>query len=362
MYGVWVIKLIKELRDKIALSLGGQLLMMNMLSLVAGFVGVSLVSWLLFGALPGSAERIVALQRLELSNIQLAIVTLGLNLLIFSVTFLCLFRGKRRYLKEITDQTRQIGKGADIRVSVRGHDEITELCRTINTMSANLRDQLAREYRLEQEKIQIIQGMSHDLRTPITAQRGYLQLLKDKQYQSPEERDRFIAAALAKTEQLSSLVEELFEYTQLADQKRPLNKISFDYARMLEQVALDYRPLFDRAGIHGDAEKIARLLDNLFSNASKYTSPQGRIRIALHKCQGKMELILSNTCPELAEQELQHLFDRFYRVEKSRSLRTGGAGLGLAIARRIVELHRGEIFAQYREGMISIHVRLRAGQ
>lgn len=374
MYGVWAIKLIKELRNKIALSLGGQLLMMNMLSLVAGFVGVSLVSWLLFGALPGSAERTVALQRLELSNIQLAIVTLGLNLLIFSGTFLCLFRGKRRYLKEITDQTRQIGKGADIRVSVRGHDEITELCRTINTMSANLRDQLAREYRLEQEKIQIIQGMSHDLRTPITAQRGYLQLLKDKQYQSPEERDRFIAAALAKTEQLSSLVEELFEYTQLADQKRPLNKISFDYARMLEQVALDYMPLFDRAGIqvdldipktpmmiHADAEKIARLLDNLFSNASKYTSPQGRIQIVLHKCQEKMELILSNTCPELAEQELQHLFDRFYRVEKSRSLRTGGAGLGLAIARRIVELHRGEIFAQYREGMISIHVRLGAG-
>ena len=353
------------------LSLSGQLLLMNMLSLVAGFVGVPLLCWLVFGVLPGGAERAAALQKLNLSNIELAAMTLGINLLLFSGTFLCLFRNKRHYLKEIIEQTRQIGKGADIKVSVRGHDEITELCRTINTMSANLHNQLAREYRLEQEKIEIIQGMSHDLRTPITAQRGYLQLLKDKQYQSPEERERFIAAALAKTEQLSSLVEELFEYTQLADKKSPLNIICFDYARMLEQVALDYMPLFTQAGIHvdldipkipmllhADAEKIARLLDNLFSNASKYTSPQGRIRIALNKCQGKMELILSNTCPELAEQELQHLFDRFYRMEKSRSLRTGGAGLGLAIARRIVELHHGDIFAQYREGMISIHVRL----
>jgi len=172
---------------------------MNMMSLVAGFVGVPLLCWLVFGVLPGGAERAAALQKLNLSNIELAAMTLGINLLLFSGTFLCLFRNKRHYLKEIIEQTRQIGKGADIKVSVRGHDKITELCRTINTMSANLHNQLAREYRLEQEKIEIIQGMSHDLRTPITAQRGYLQLLKDKQYQSPEERERFIAAALAIT-------------------------------------------------------------------------------------------------------------------------------------------------------------------
>ena len=78
--------------------------------------------------------------------------------------------------------------------------------------------------------------------------------------------------------------------------------------------------------------------------------------MALQKCEGQFEFTISNTCPEIAEQELRHLFDRFYRVEKSRSLRTGGAGLGLAIARRIVELHKGKIFATYQDGMIHIHV------
>lgn len=342
---------------------------MNLVSLVAGFVGVPVFCWLLFEALPGGTERAAAFSGYEFSNIALAVLTLGLNILLFSGTFLLLFRGKKQYLKEIIDQTRQIGNGAHIAVSLRGNDEITELCRTINTMSDKLRAQLIHEHEMEQEKIEIIQGMSHDLRTPITSQRGYLQLLKDQQYQNREEMESFIAAATEKTEQLSALVEELFEYTRLADKKRPLNLIAFDLSQMVRQIVLDYVPLLTQKDlelisdisnvpmmIQADAEKIARLLNNLFSNASKYTSPQGAIRICLRRREEHIEFIISNTCEEISKQEQPRLFERFYRVEKSRSTQTGGVGLGLAIARSIVDLHQGKIFADYQRGMLSIHV------
>ena len=108
--------MIKELRDKLSVSLRAQLLLMNMISLVAGFVGVPLFCWLMFEVLPGGDERAAMLASLELSNIGLAAMTLGLNILLFSGTFLWLFRGKRRYLKEIIEQTRRIGSGEDIAV------------------------------------------------------------------------------------------------------------------------------------------------------------------------------------------------------------------------------------------------------
>ena len=342
---------------------------MNLVSLVTGFVSVPILCWLIFEVLPGSNDRVAWLEAMQFSNIWLTVITLGLNILLFSLTFLWLFRSKRRYLKEIIGQTMQIGNGADISVSLRGNDEITELCRSINTMSDKLKAQLARERVLEQEKIEIIQGMSHDLRTPITSQRGYLLLLKDRQYQDREEMDSFIAAATAKTEQLSALIEELFDYTRLADETRHLNIIHFDFVQMVRQIALDYTPLMEKANlqlnldlpkipifIQADAEKIARLLDNLFSNASKYTTSQGQIRICLQKSAEQVEFTISNTCQKISEQEISHLFERFYRIEKSRSPRTGGAGLGLAIARRITDLHHGRIFADYKREMLAIHV------
>ncbi len=366
MSGEWDIKLNKKFYH----SLSTELLLMNVVSCIVGMLALPLAEWLIFQYLPGADGRVAYIESLALPDSFYMGHIIVIDGLVFLGTFLWLFRRKSHYLKQIPDYAKALGQGdMTARLPVIGHDEISQLCETINRMAGKIQEQRQKEYRLEQEKNELIQSVSHDLRTPLTAIKGCLQILQDEQYQSPEEMKQIMAIAADKTTQLESLVEELFECTRMADETYPLKKISFNFSQMAEQIGLDYVPLFQKKGLHfyvsiedkkifffGNPDSLARVLENLLNNALKYTVPGGSVGLRLEKKGDEIVLTAANDCTDVDSAQLVHLFDRFYRLEKSRSSKTGGHGLGLAIVKNIVQRHQGDIHAAYDAGRLAIEI------
>lgn len=306
----------------------------------------------------------------------IVLLILAMNAAIFILIFRRLFRKKAQYLRAIDVFAKRLASGAiGETIEIRGRDELADLCRTMNDMSLHLAALREKERADEQAKTELIQGVSHDLRTPLTVVKGYLQLLSDHQYKNEAEAQHFLQSAVAKSEHLENLIEELLEYTRLMDDGRKLPAMPLDFDRMLEQMLLDYQPIYEQQGLACDfpalprgcriaaaPEKLERAIDNLLGNALKYTTPGGTISVRLVRVKGIIRLVISNTSSKISDDALPHLFERFYRLEKSRSPKTGGSGLGLAITRRIIELHGGTIEARYYDSMLHIFIELPALQ
>lgn len=366
MSGEWGIKLNK----KFYRSLSTELMVMNVISCIVGMLALPLAEWLIFQYLPGADGRVAYIQSLALPDSFYIGHIIVIDGLVFLGTFLWLFRHKSHYIKQIPYYAKALGQGdMTARLPVIGHDEISQLCETINQMAGKIQEQREKEHRMEQEKNELIQSVSHDLRTPLTAIKGCLQILQDEQYQSPQEMKQIMAIAADKTTQLESLIEELFECTRMADETYPLKKINFNLSQMTEQIGLDYMPLFQKKGLQfslsmndkqisffGNPDSLARVLENLLNNALKYTAPEGRVELKLERYRNTIILTVANDCSDVDSTELIHLFDRFYRLEKSRSSKTGGHGLGLAIVKSIVQRHHGDIQAAYDKGRLAIRM------
>ena len=350
-----------------------QIILMAGMSLFACMALPPVFYALIFSVLPGAEARAQAIAALP--SVVNALLILVFNMVLFILIFQRLFRSKASYLREIDAYVSRLSSGAiGEQVPLRGNDELTDLCRTMNTMSERIAAMMEKEHAAEQAKTELIQGVSHDLRTPLTAVKGYLQLLIDRQYRDEAEREHFLCAAVAKAEHLENLIEELLDYTRLMDPSRPMEKVPLDFGRMLQQLLVDYVPIFEQKGISVDVgdiphgctvaaapDKLERALDNLFGNALKYTETGGIVQLRLVRIMDSVRLIVSNTSLSITEEEIGHIFERFYRIEKSRSQKTGGSGLGLAITRRIVELHGGTIEACYYDHMLHFKVELPLG-
>lgn len=371
MSGAWGTRL-NKLFSIFTRRLSVQIIGMAGLSFVCCMLLPPLLFHIIFFWTLGAEARAEAISVLP-DAIQLILI-LGLNAAIFILMFRWLFRKKSRYLGEIDAFAKRLaGGGIGEVIEVRGRDELADLCSTMNDMSQRLSAMLEKERADEQAKTELIQGVSHDLRTPLTVVKGYLQLLSDHQYQSEAEAQHFLQAAVAKSEHLENLIEELLEYTRLMDDGRALDTVPIDFGRMLEQLLVDYQPIYEQHGLVCDLpamprgcriaaapEKLERALDNLFGNALKYTTPGGTVSVHLVRAREVIRLVISNTSPKIPDEELGHIFERFYRLEKSRSQKTGGSGLGLAITRRIIELHGGSIEACYYDHMLHFQIELPA--
>ena len=227
---------------------------------------------------------------------------------------------------------------------------------------------IARE--AEQRKNDLIVYLAHDLKTPLTSVIGYLTLLRDEPELSPAMRARYTGIALDKAERLEDLINEFFDITRFNLSHIELDRRPTDLTRMVEQVVSEFGPMLAEQQLtcrtdlppkleyNCDPDKMARVFDNLLRNACHYSYPNTRIDIIARVVDGAAVLTFANAGRTIPPEKLDRIFEQFFRLDESRATRTGGAGLGLAIARQIVELHGGTITAESADEHIVFTLRL----
>ena len=226
------------------------------------------------------------------------------------------------------------------------------------------------EREAEQRKNDLIVYLAHDLKTPLTSVIGYLTLLRDEPQLSPDMRAKYTGIALDKAERLETLINEFFEITRFSLSQMTLQEESVNLTRLLEQVTYEFQPAlrekeltWDLALAHDvviscDSDKIQRLFDNLLRNAVNYSYPGSCIRVSLDKSSTQVEVCVENQGQTIPKETLDRIFVQFFRLDSARSSSSGGAGLGLAIAKEIVELHGGSIRAESADQRVSFLVTL----
>ena len=210
----------------------------------------------------------------------------------------------------------------------------------------------------QKRKKDLVAFLAHDLKTPLTSVVGYLTLLSDKPGLYPAERERYTAVALEKARRLESLLEEFFDISRMELHQDSDKRETVQLTLLLEQITDDFYPLLENKGLKleadiapglaavGDADKLARVFDNVLRNAVSYSHEGGTIRLTASLEEGRVHIRIANRGLGIPEKELSNIFERFYRLDAARSTRTGGAGLGLAIAKEIVDSHGGSIAAE----------------
>lgn len=217
----------------------------------------------------------------------------------------------------------------------------------------------------EQRKNDLIVYLAHDLKTPLTSVIGYLTLLQDEPQISSDLRARYTGIALDKAERLEDLINEFFDITRFNLSHLELEKCPTDLTRMLEQVANEFQPLFKEKNLRCeldlpkammydcDPDKLARVFDNLLRNAFYYSFPDTAVTVAGRQTETGITLSFTNAGKTIPPEKLSRIFEQFFRLDSSRATHTGGAGLGLAIAKEIVELHGGAIHAESADNQIT---------
>lgn len=292
----------------------------------------------------------------------------------FVLMFYILTKRKMGYIQRISSGVGIIARGELAhRVPEIGKDELYILAKSINHMSRSLQNQIEAERAAEKSKQELITNVSHDLRTPLTSVLGYLKLVIDKRYDSPEQMEEYLQTVYNKSEKLKVLIDDLFDYTRLTYSGVGLERVRISLNELVQQMTEEYIPVLEEnrldmnlglppeeAWCLVDPQKIHRVLENLLSNAVKYSDKPGDITVTISRNRQGYDLIMENPAAELEGMDLSKIFDRFYRLDTSRSSDTGGSGLGLGIAKGIVEAHGGTIGVHYEAGRIAFKIWLPA--
>lgn len=222
----------------------------------------------------------------------------------------------------------------------------------------------------EQRKNDLVVYLAHDLKTPLTSVIGYLTLLRDEPQLSPELRARYTGIALDKAERLEDLINEFFDITRFSLTHLELQKQDTDLKRMLQQMMSEFEPLLRQQRLEYrltlpetlravcDPDKMARVLDNLLNNACHYAYPASTISVEGKTDGAWVTITTENAGPTIPPDKLTRMFEQFFRLDTSRGSRTGNAGLGLAIAKKIVEAHGGTITAQSARETITFTIQI----
>ena len=273
-----------------------------------------------------------------------------------------------RWLDRIGAAVHQVVDETGEQVALPG--ELVPLERDLRSIQRSLAAGRAQAKEAEQRRQDLVAFLAHDLKTPLTSVLGYLNLLRDDPGLTAEQRAKYTGIALDKANRLGELIGEFFDITRMElthqDQRGALIQLSL----LLEQLSDEFYPAFaekdltckcdiaPRLTVRGNADKLARVFDNVLRNAVSYSAPGGEVEIWAAERAGWAEIAIRNQGLEIPEQELTNIFQKFYRLDQARSTRTGGAGLGLAIAREIVERHGGTIRAESDGRRTSFVIRL----
>jgi len=287
---------------------------------------------------------------------------IGFTTLVLTLAGVAWFLGRTviRPLAATSRAARQVAAGdLDVGLPSSRVREVAEVSTAFESMSAALRASLQQQANLEQERRLFIGAIVHDLRTPLFALRGHLEGLERGLADTPEKRARYIGVAQEKAAALDRLVSDLFDYTRLeyleqAPASRPL-----DLAALLRRLVDALQPRAEAKGVtlvlecppgpcvvDGDSHLLTRAAENLLDNALRYTPSGGAIRVRCDTEPGLARFSVADSGPGIPPGDLPHLFQPLFRGETSRNRRTGGAGLGLTIARRVLVAHGGDLTAR----------------
>lgn len=291
-----------------------------------------------------------------------AMVLLFLFLLVF------LFRWLTRYFKEIN-------RGIDCLLAhreeqIRLSPEMRPFEIKLNTVQDILAERERAARAAEQRKNELVMYLAHDIRTPLTSIIGYLRLLEQIPDLPAEEKGKYVHISLEKTYRLEKMINEFFEITCYNTQQITIASQAVDLYYLLAQVIDEHMPLFTEHGnyvtfhaaesleVCGDPERLARVFHNLLKNAVAYGSTGTEITVDAEEAQEHVVVTVSNHGKTIPDDKLETLFEKFYRLDESRTSNTGGTGIGLAIAKEIVLLHGGTITADSKNGLTAFTVTL----
>lgn len=292
-----------------------------------------------------------------LSIAVLIILVLTNGLLTFIVS-----RSILRPLAALKKATMEIKDGnLDFELQNRSKDEIGVLCNSFEDMRCKLKESVALKLQYEENRKELISSISHDLKTPITSIKGYVEGIMDGVANSPDKMDRYIKTIYSKANDLDRLIDDLFLFSKLDVKKVPFNFEHIDLKSYFADCLLDLQLDLEKRGIQlsvtnegcdtvkvlADREKLKRVIVNIVANSVKYMDKEtGKIEIKLHCDKNLVTAKIWDNGQGIKEEDLPRVFERFYRAEPSRSIQTGGSGLGLAIAKQIIEGHGGDIWAE----------------
>ena len=212
--------------------------------------------------------------------------------------------------------------------------------------------------------------MAHDLKTPLTSVIGYLSLLNEEQEIPKKLQNKYIKIALDKALRVEELTNQFFEITRYNLNDIPLNKTNIDLVMLLDQLVEEFYPMLEERNLklnitkpnilmhNADGDKLARAFGNLLKNAISYSYENTTITINMIENEENIEITFKNKGATIPEYKLERIFDKFYRADESRQTNNGGAGLGLAITKDIIELHNGTIEAKSEDEVIEFIVKL----
>ena len=283
---------------------------------------------------------------------------------------LWIYRSVAAPLVKLRKATQNIKEGnLDFVLEVDGTDEFAELCRDFEEMRRRLKESAEEKVLLDKENKELISNISHDLKTPITAVKGYVEGIMDGVADTPEKMDRYVRTIYNKTNEMDHLINELTFYSKIDTNRIPytFSKLNVDdyFSDCAEEVGLE----LETRGIQlyyanyvekdvlviADGEQIRRVIHNIISNAIKYMDKtKGVIQIRVKDVGDFIQVEIEDNGKGIASKDLTYIFDRFYRTDVSRNSSKGGSGIGLSIVRKILEDHGGKVWATSREGIGTI--------
>ena len=269
-------------------------------------------------------------------------------------------------LGKLKTATQNIKEGnLDFEMDIQGNDEFSELCMDFEEMRLRLKESTEEKIMLDKESKELISNISHDLRTPITAVKGYVEGIMDGVADTPEKMDRYVRTIYNKTIEMDHLINELTFYSKIDTNRIPYTFSKLNVRDYFSDCAEDFRLELETEGICleyvnevdkdvqviGDGEQIRRVMHNIISNSVKYMDKEpGRIRLLIRDVGDFIQVETEDNGKGISPRNLQYIFDRFYRGDASRNTSKGGSGIGLSIVKKIIEDHGGKVWAASKEG------------
>lgn len=252
------------------------------------------------------------------------------------------------------------GGNLDFHINSGTHDELGKLSRSFEIMRRKLKNSIEQQVRYEENRSKLIASISHDLKTPITSIKGYVEGIRDGVANSPKKMERYLTTIYKKSIDMDRMIDELSLYSKLDMNRLPYHFEQLDLKAFLSDLTEKIRFDLEKQGVSltfhtgdgdysvwADREKLKRVVSNITGNSVKYNhKKQKKIQIDLSETEDAAKVVIEDNGSGISEEALPFIFDRFYRADPARNSGTGGSGLGLAIVRRMVEDHGGKVWAE----------------